>query len=94
MNESEEREPKFRVLVVDDNRDGADSLAMLLRMWGYGVQVVYDGVAAVAAARANRPDCILSDIGLPGIDGYRMAEQLRGDESFKTLPLIRDHGLF
>ena len=78
----------FRILVVDDNRDGADSLALLLRMWGYDVRVAYDGVQAVQSARDYRPDCILSDIGMPGMDGYRLAERFRQDESFKGITLI------
>lgn len=89
MTEPTDQEgPKFRILVVDDNRDGADSLAMLLKLWGYDVRAVYDGAEAIRAAQTYRPDCILSDIGLPGIDGYRLAEKLRQDESFKGTPLI------
>ena len=82
------KEAKFRILIVDDNRDGADSLALLLRMWGYDVRVAYDGVQAVQSARDHRPDCILSDIGMPGMDGYRLAERFRQDESFKGITLI------
>jgi signal transduction histidine kinase/ActR/RegA family two-component response regulator len=66
-----------RVLVVDDNRDAADSLALLLRMAGHAVDVCHDGPAAVAAAAANRPQLVLLDIGLPGMDGYAVARQLR-----------------
>jgi CheY-like chemotaxis protein len=80
--------PKFRILVVDDNRDGADSLGMLLKLWGYDVLVVYDGAEAIRAALTYKPDCILSDIGLPGMDGYRLAERLRQEESFKGTPFV------
>ncbi|HEX3125964.1 MAG TPA: CheR family methyltransferase [Thermoanaerobaculia bacterium] len=66
-----------RVLVVDDNVDTAESLAMLLRMKGHDVQVAYDGLAALRTARAFHPDAVLLDIGLPGLDGYQVAARLR-----------------
>jgi PAS domain S-box-containing protein len=66
-----------RVLVVEDNHDGAEALAEILRLWGHQVEVVHDGVAAVTAARLYQPDVILLDIGLPGMDGYQVAEALR-----------------
>jgi len=68
---------KYRILVVDDSVDAAESLAMLLRMGGHKVETAYSGSAALAAATANRPDVILLDIGLPGIDGYEVAKELR-----------------
>ena len=77
-----------RVLVVDDNHDGADTLAMLLRAWGFDVRVVYNGQEALDALIEYRPDCVLSDLGLPGIDGYRLAEMIRQDESFRGIRLI------
>jgi signal transduction histidine kinase len=66
-----------RVLVVDDNRDGAESLAMLLRLWGHEVRVAYDGPSALRLAEAERPEVVLLDIGLPGMDGYQVARRLR-----------------
>lgn len=67
-----------RVLIVDDNADGAESLAMLLRTWGCDVRVVADGHAALElVARAPPPHAILLDIGLPGMNGYEVARQLR-----------------
>ncbi len=69
----------FRVLVVDDNRDSADSLAILLRMLGYDARAVYGGADAVGAARDFLPDCVLSDIGMPGMDGYALAGHLKRD---------------
>jgi DNA-binding response OmpR family regulator len=68
------------ILVVDDNRDLADCQAMLLEVAGYRVAVAYDGRRAVDAALAGRPDVVLLDIGLPGLDGYEVAERLRRDE--------------
>ncbi len=70
---------KLRVLVVEDQRDAADTLKVLLEMYGYDVTVAYTGPAGVQAARACRPDVILCDIGLPGLDGYGVARVLRAD---------------
>jgi two-component system, OmpR family, response regulator len=77
-----------RVLVVDDNRDAADSLALLLRTWGYDVRAEYDGQTAFQTMRSFRPDCVISDIEMPGTDGYRLAEMVRGDESLKNTTVI------
>ena len=85
---AELKAPAWRVLVVDDNRDAADSLCLLLRTWGFDVRVAYDGREALTAARAYRPDCLLSDIGLPGIDGYRLAEHVRRDEALRGTTLV------
>jgi CheY-like chemotaxis protein len=69
--------PPFRVLVVDDNRDAADSLGALLRLWGHDTVVAYEGADAVEAARAHRPDLLLLDVGWPGLGGSRLARELR-----------------
>jgi PAS domain S-box-containing protein len=66
-----------RILVVDDNADSARGLARLLKLLGHEVRTAHDGPAAVAAARAECPDVVLLDIGLPGMDGYEVARQLR-----------------
>jgi len=66
-----------RILVVEDNTDAAESMRMLLDSIGHHVTVVNDGNAAVAAARAFRPDVVLLDIGLPGMDGFEIASALR-----------------
>ncbi len=66
-----------RVLVVDDNRDAADSLAMLLSLAGHDVRVAHGGRAALALAEAFRPDVVLLDIGMPDLDGYAVARALR-----------------
>lgn len=65
-----------RVLVVDDNRDAAESLAMLLRVLGHEVRAVYDGPAALAAAEQPL-DVVLLDLGMPGMSGYEVARRLR-----------------
>ena len=62
---------------MDDNRDAADSLALVLRLDGHQVTVAYDGPAALAVARAVRPDVVLLDLGMPGMDGYEVCRQLR-----------------
>jgi CheY-like chemotaxis protein len=66
-----------RVLVVDDNRDVALTLAALLKHSGHQVELAHDGLAAVAQAADCRPDLVLVDIGLPGMDGYQVARELR-----------------
>jgi CheY-like chemotaxis protein len=76
---SEPGKPAARVLVVDDSVDSAETLGELLRIWGHDVRLVHDGPAAVAAAREYRPDVILLDIGLPGMDGVEVARQLKAD---------------
>jgi CheY-like chemotaxis protein len=62
---------------VDDNEDAAETLAEMVRMLGHHVEVAYDGPTAVRRAREHRPDLVLCDIGLPGMDGYEVAKELR-----------------
>jgi PAS domain S-box-containing protein len=69
--------PPRRVLVVDDNRDAAATLARFLALSGHDVRTAHDGKAALAAARTFRPEVVLLDISLPGMDGYQVARQLR-----------------
>ena len=66
-----------RILVVDDNKDAADSLAFLLRTYGTEVSVAYDGLEAVGNAVAFKPDVVLLDIGLPKLYGYDVAKRIR-----------------
>jgi len=77
-----------RILVVDDSRDGADSLGMVLTMLGADAEVVYDGPAAIEAIRAHRPSTVLLDIGMPGMDGYEVAAAIRQDPALSDLKLI------
>ena len=67
----------FRILLVDDNRDFADSLALLLRWMGHEIHVTYDGGDAFAEACAWTPDVMLVDIAMPGMDGNALAQQIR-----------------
>jgi signal transduction histidine kinase/CheY-like chemotaxis protein len=66
-----------KVLVVDDNVDAAESLADLVRLLGHEVEVAFDGPSAIRSAAASRPDVVLCDIGLPGMDGYAVAQAIR-----------------
>jgi PAS domain S-box-containing protein len=68
-----------RVLVVDDNADAAESLAVLLRLEGHEVRTAHDGPAALEAARGFRPEVVVLDIGLPRMDGYEVARRLRAE---------------
>jgi signal transduction histidine kinase/ActR/RegA family two-component response regulator len=74
----------LRLVLVDDNADAVDSLSTLLGVQGYHTAVEYDARSALRRARAERPDAMLVDIGLPDIDGYHLAEQLR------AMPETRD----
>ncbi len=67
----------YRLLVVDDNQDAANSLAMLLKLQGHEVRVAYSGVAALEMTKAYAPDVVFLDIGMPGMDGYEVARRLR-----------------
>jgi len=80
--------PPKRVLVVDDNRDAADSLGMLLERLGAEVEVVYDGPSALAAVERQSPEVVLLDIGMPGMDGYEVARRLHERADGKDLTLV------
>ena len=75
------RDMPRRIVLIDDNVDAAESLAMLLRLKGHEVHVAYDGPAGVSLALKTLPDCVLVDIGLPGIDGYEVARRLRSHDT-------------
>ena len=69
--------PGLRVLVADDQRDAADTLAILLRAWGCELRVAYDGVTALDAASEFKPDAALLDIEMPRLHGAEVARRLR-----------------
>ncbi|HVY07467.1 MAG TPA: response regulator [Burkholderiales bacterium] len=77
-----------RILVVDDNCDSADSMGMLLELAGAEVTVVYDGESALAVVDEFRPDAVMLDLGMPGMDGYDVAQRIRGDARHRNLTLI------
>jgi CheY-like chemotaxis protein len=78
----------LRILVVDDNVDAAETLAMLLELRGNQIHIAHDGIAAVAAATAFRPQLVFLDIGLPGISGYEVARRLRADPALDQPMLV------
>jgi CheY-like chemotaxis protein len=82
------RLPRRRILVVDDNRSNATSLGVLLRTLGQDVEMAYDGPAALELVRRRRPDLVLLDIGLPGMDGYEVARRCREDEGLRRITLV------
>jgi len=78
----------LRVLVVDDNVDTVLSFSMLLEADGHNVRTAHDGLEAVQAALDYRPDLVLLDIGLPGLNGYEVAKRLRQDPGLKNVVLV------
>lgn len=77
-----------RVLIVEDNDDAAESLVMILELLGHPVRVAHDGVRALEAARAQTPDLMLIDIGLPGMNGYEVARHVRQDPTLRACVLV------
>jgi signal transduction histidine kinase/CheY-like chemotaxis protein len=84
--------PRQRVLVVDDDRDAAESLADLVEVLGHTAEVALDGPAALQRARAHPPDVVLCDLGLPGMSGYEVARALRTDAALAKLRLVAVSG--
>jgi len=82
------RESCLRILVVDNDVDTADSFATLLRLWGHDAEVCYHTPAAVEKARSYRPQVVLLDLGMPGMDGFQVATLLRGPPELANLVLI------
>jgi CheY-like chemotaxis protein len=82
----------LRILVVDDNEDGAESLSMFLKMMGNETRTAFDGAAAVTAADEFRPDVVLLDIGLPKMSGYDACRQIRQSSWGKQALIIAQTG--
>jgi CheY-like chemotaxis protein len=78
----------LRVLVVDDSKEAAQSLAFVLGRWGYEARVAYGGEEALEEAAARRPDVVLLDIGMPSMDGYEVARRLREAQGGGKLVLV------
>jgi len=87
-----EQVARQRILVVDDNRDGADTLAILLRSSGHEAVAAYDGPSALAAARRLRPEVIFLDVHLPGMSGLDVARALRAEPAFARTLIIAVSG--
>ncbi len=83
----------LKILVVDDESDGARSLAMILRTLGHEVQVEADGEAGLATARSFQPDVALLDIAMPIVNGYQLAQQIRAESWGEKMLLIAQTGL-
>lgn len=77
-----------RVLIVDDNRDAADTLGSILRLLGADIAVAHDGPAALEAFDSYRPDAVILDIGMPGMNGYDVARAIRSRQNGKRVPII------
>lgn len=76
------------VLVVEDNADAAEMLALLLKGWGHEVQVAHNGPQAIQAAMDHQPDTVLLDIRLPGMDGYQVAQRLRQQAGMENTRMV------
>ena len=76
------------VLVVEDNPDAAELLRALLDSWGHRVRVARDGLAGVSVASSQVPQVGIVDIGLPGLNGYQVAERLRADDRTRSMYLV------
>jgi signal transduction histidine kinase len=77
-----------RILVVDDNRDAAETLATMLRLEGNEVDIAFDGEGAISATAAFRPDVVLMDLGMPKVDGYEAARAIRAEANGHDVVLI------
>jgi len=80
--------PRMKILVADDNRDSADSLALMLQLAGHEVSVARDGEQAVAAAASLGPDVAILDIGMPKLNGYEAARRIRAEAWGKNIVLV------
>ena len=78
---------KGHILVVEDNMDNYELVRFILERAGYDVFLAVNGRDGVAAARLQKPDLILMDLGMPGMDGWLAAEKLKGDDVTKSIPL-------
>jgi CheY-like chemotaxis protein len=79
---------RLRILVVEDNTDTAHAMSEVLELWDHEVRLAYDGPGAIDVALAYQPEVILLDIGLPGMDGYQVAQVLRQDRRFTTTLMV------
>jgi CheY-like chemotaxis protein len=82
------RSKAFRILIADDNQDGADGLKMMLELLGHDVEVAHDGQSAIEAASKTQPDLMVLDIGLPVMSGYEVARRLRNNPKLKSMVLV------
>ncbi len=84
----ETRALPLRVLIAEDNEEAADSLALLLEVWGHEVRVARDGLAALDAARTFRPEALLLDLTLPRLDGFGVARGVRQQDELRGTAVV------
>jgi CheY-like chemotaxis protein len=77
-----------RIVIIEDNHDSAQVLVLLLKRWGHDVHLAYDGVSGIELVSRVKPDLVLVDIGLPRLDGYRVAQELRLLETTPAMVLV------
>ncbi|HLK71653.1 MAG TPA: response regulator, partial [Steroidobacteraceae bacterium] len=80
--------PRRRILIVDDNRDALESLARLLQLAGHEIHQAADGQQALSVAADKRPDLVMLDIGMPGMDGYEVARRIRAEDWGRAMVLV------
>jgi len=80
--------PRRRVLIVEDNIDAGRSLAFYLRDVGHEVEHAINGYAAIAIARSLRPDIVFLDLGLPGMDGFTVAQQIKREPGLEKVRIV------
>jgi CheY-like chemotaxis protein len=88
MDTQFESSHSLNILIVDDNEDAADTLEVILRVWGYNVRVAYNGEKGFEAATAAPPDCVLLDINMPTMNGYDVAEKIRKRPAMQGVKLV------
>jgi CheY-like chemotaxis protein len=77
-----------RILVVDDNQDGAESLTQLLAVLGHEVVTAFDGIESIEKAREHRPEVVLMDVGMPRLNGYEATRQIRAQDWSRGMKII------
>ena len=77
-----------RILVIEDNADNLELMVYLLEAFGHAVTTAVDGAGGLAAAASERPEVILCDLHLPGIDGYEVCRRLKADPALRRIPLL------
>ncbi len=83
---------RWRIVVVDDNQDSADSLSLLLEVLGHRAEVAYDGPSGLALAERSDANLVFLDIGMPGMDGYEVARRLRAAERTRGAFIVATTG--
>jgi CheY-like chemotaxis protein len=81
-------ESQKRILVVDDNKDSADSFALILQRMGHSTHAVYHSSEVFANVRVFKPHIVFLDIGLPGLDGYKIARSIRDELGYDALRIV------